>query len=83
MEYKTEISYFFLNHHIAANSIPRYNIVTCQRIAWQRLEKYPAIRARNNRMNVHSSLLGNSAPMDWRDSYHVTYFRFGPRHAQC
>jgi hypothetical protein len=35
-------------------------IVTCQRIARQRLDKHPAIRARNNIMNVYSSLLGNS-----------------------
>jgi hypothetical protein len=34
------------------------HIVTCQRIARQRLDKHPAIRARNNRTNVHSSLLG-------------------------
>jgi hypothetical protein len=34
--------------------------VTCQRIARQRLNKHPAIRARNNRTNVYSSLLGNS-----------------------
>jgi hypothetical protein len=34
-------------------------LVTCQRIARQRLDKYPAIRARN-RTNVYSSLLGNS-----------------------
>jgi hypothetical protein len=27
-------------------------IVTCQRIARQRLNKHPAIRARNNRTNV-------------------------------
>jgi hypothetical protein len=36
------------------------NIVTCQGIARQRLDKHPAIRARNNRTNVYSSLLGNS-----------------------
>jgi hypothetical protein len=37
-----------------------HNIVTCQRIASQRLDKHPAIRARKNRTNVYSSLLGNS-----------------------
>jgi hypothetical protein len=36
------------------------NIVTCQRITRQRLDKHSAIRARNNRTNVYSSLLGNS-----------------------
>jgi hypothetical protein len=36
------------------------NIVTCQRIARQRLKKHPALRARNNRTNVCTSLLGNS-----------------------
>jgi hypothetical protein len=36
------------------------NIVTCQRIARQRLDEYSAIRVRNNRTNVYSSLLGNS-----------------------
>jgi hypothetical protein len=36
------------------------SIVTCQCIARQRLDKHPAIRARNNRTNVYSSLLGNS-----------------------
>jgi hypothetical protein len=35
-------------------------IVTCQRIARQQLDKHPAIRARNNRTNVYSSLLGSS-----------------------
>jgi hypothetical protein len=35
-------------------------IVTCQRIATQRLDKHPEIRAHNNRTNVHSSLLENS-----------------------
>jgi hypothetical protein len=35
-------------------------IVTCQRIAKQRLDKHPAIRARNNSTNVYSSLLGNN-----------------------
>jgi hypothetical protein len=34
--------------------------VTCQRIDRQRLDKDPAIRARNNKTNVCSSLLGNS-----------------------
>jgi hypothetical protein len=34
--------------------------VTCQRIAGQRLDKHPMIRARKNRANVYSSLLGNS-----------------------
>jgi hypothetical protein len=36
------------------------DVVTCQRIARQRLDKHPAIRALNNRTNVYSSLLGNS-----------------------
>jgi hypothetical protein len=35
-------------------------IVICQRTARQRLDKHPAIHARNNRTNVYSSLLGNS-----------------------
>jgi hypothetical protein len=35
-------------------------IVICQRIARQRLDKHPAIRARNTRTNVYSSLLGKS-----------------------
>jgi hypothetical protein len=34
--------------------------VTCQRIARQRLDKQPAIHARNNWTNTYSSLLGNS-----------------------
>jgi hypothetical protein len=34
-------------------------IVTCQRIARQRLGKHPAICARNSRTNVSSRLLGN------------------------
>jgi hypothetical protein len=34
--------------------------VTCQRIARQRLDKHPAIRARKNWTNVYSSFLGNS-----------------------
>jgi hypothetical protein len=34
-------------------------IVTCQRIARQRLDKQTAMRARNIRTNVYSSLLGN------------------------
>jgi hypothetical protein len=44
------------------NPVPnsQFHIATCQRIARQRLNKHPAIRARNNRMNVYSSLLGNS-----------------------
>jgi hypothetical protein len=37
----------------------RREYVTCQRIARQRLDKRPAIRPRNNRTNVFSSLLGN------------------------
>jgi hypothetical protein len=37
-----------------------YDIVTCQRIARQRLDKRPAIRARNEKTNVYSSLLGKS-----------------------
>jgi hypothetical protein len=37
-----------------------FNIVICQRIARQRLDKHPAIRARNNSTNVYSSLLDNS-----------------------
>jgi hypothetical protein len=53
--------------------------VTCQLIAGQRLDKHPAIRARNSRTNVYSALLGNSAPMDWRDNYHVTCFLCGLR----
>jgi hypothetical protein len=36
------------------------NIVTCQCIAEQQLDKHPAIDARNNRTNVYSSLLSNS-----------------------
>jgi hypothetical protein len=36
------------------------NIATCQRIARQRLDKHPAIRARNNMTNVYSPLLGKS-----------------------
>jgi hypothetical protein len=36
------------------------NFVTCQRFARQRLDKYPAISARNNRTNVYSTLLGKS-----------------------
>jgi hypothetical protein len=36
------------------------NTVTCQRIARQRLDKHPAIHTCSNRMNVYSSLLGNS-----------------------
>jgi hypothetical protein len=36
------------------------NDVICQRIARQRLDKHPAIRASNNRTNVYSSLLGNN-----------------------
>jgi hypothetical protein len=36
------------------------NIVTCERIARQRLDKHPAIHSRNNRTNVYSSLLGKS-----------------------
>jgi hypothetical protein len=55
-------------------------IVTCQRIARQRLEKHLAIHACNNRTNVYSSLLANSSPMDWRDSYHLTCFLFGLRY---
>jgi hypothetical protein len=35
-------------------------IVTCQRIARQRLDKHPAIHVCNNRTNVYSSLLGNN-----------------------
>jgi hypothetical protein len=35
-------------------------IVTCQRMARQRLDKHPAKRARNDRTNVYTSLLGNS-----------------------
>jgi hypothetical protein len=38
------------------------SIVTCQRIARQRVYKHPAIYARNNRTNVYSLLLGNSQP---------------------
>jgi hypothetical protein len=37
-----------------------FNIVICQCIARQRLDKHPAIRARNNKTNVYSSLLDNS-----------------------
>jgi hypothetical protein len=36
------------------------DIVTCQRIARQRLDKQPAIGARNNRTDGYNSLLGNS-----------------------
>jgi hypothetical protein len=35
-------------------------IVTCQRFARQRLDKHPVVRARNNKTNVYSFLLGNS-----------------------
>jgi hypothetical protein len=38
--------------------------VTCQRIARQRLNKHPDIRAHNTRTNVYSSLLGNSQHAD-------------------
>jgi hypothetical protein len=54
-----------------------YSIVTCQRIARQRLDKHTAIRARNNRTNVHSLLLGNSQRANGlarKLLYHVTVF---------
>jgi hypothetical protein len=39
------------------------------------------IRACNNRTNVYSLLLGDSAPLDWRDSYYVTCFLCGLHYA--
>jgi hypothetical protein len=56
--------------------------VICQCIARQRLDKHPAIRARNNRANVYSSLLGNSQRANGlADCYHVTCFLRGLRYA--
>jgi hypothetical protein len=61
----------------------RLNIVTSQRIAWQRLDKHPAMRARNTRTNDYSLLLGKvSASMDWRDNYHMICFLCGLRYAR-
>jgi hypothetical protein len=54
---------------------PPLHILTCQCIANQRLDKRLAIRARNNRTNVVAGCeAAVSAPMDWRDSNHVTLF---------
>jgi hypothetical protein len=52
------------NVDLLLENYPEYgkvkNTVTCQRIARQRLDKRPAIRARNSRTNVYSWLLANS-----------------------
>jgi hypothetical protein len=55
----------FLNYYaviiwLYARIVGLVYIVTCQRIARQRLDKHPVIRARNNRTDAYSSLLGNS-----------------------
>jgi hypothetical protein len=39
-----------------------HNIVTCQRIASQQLDKHPMIHAHNKRTNVYSSLQSISLP---------------------
>jgi hypothetical protein len=41
------------------NAIFKILYFDCQRIARQRLDKHPAIRASNNRTDIYSSLLGN------------------------
>jgi hypothetical protein len=43
------------------------------------IAKQRRIRSHNSRTNVYSSLLDKSAPMDWRDSYHVACFLCGLR----
>jgi hypothetical protein len=68
-------------------SLNQLCIMTCQRIATQRLDRHPAIRSGNNRTNVYISLLGNSQrtnglarelSRDWfsvgsrRDRYYAT-----------
>jgi hypothetical protein len=52
---------FIPSHHIVwLYSSSLLHIVTCQRNAGQQLDEHPTTRARNNRKNVYSSLLGNS-----------------------
>jgi hypothetical protein len=45
------------------------NTVKCQLIVKQRLDKHPAIGARNNRTNVYSSLSGKSQSANGQARY--------------
>jgi hypothetical protein len=57
------------------------NIVIRQRIARQRLDNHPAIRARNNKTNIYSSLQGNSQRAKGLARYRVICFLCGLRYA--
>jgi hypothetical protein len=53
------LSLYRLNSPTSAVILIFYCIVTCQRIARERLNKHPAIRSSNKRTNIYNSLLGN------------------------
>jgi hypothetical protein len=57
--YNLCLAYLTLLHYVIIMLLS-INAVTYQHIARQRIDKHPEIRARNNRTNVYSSLLGNN-----------------------
>jgi hypothetical protein len=62
---------------------PEVNIVTCQRISRQRLDKNTPryTHATIGRMFIACCQTTVSPQMNWRDSYHVTCFLCGLRYA--
>jgi hypothetical protein len=56
----SDMIWVYKKQEVSCHPVAYCRIVACQSIATQRLDKHPAIRARNSRTNVYVSLQRNS-----------------------